>query len=116
MEAGVRWQPQAGLGAPSAGPAESSPRGPRGSARHLQVEIFLPHRVQVPIDGFCPFLGLPNLDSDIGVTGSRLVLCLQALGTDHCKKKTKTNRGSRSEVAEKSYCHVTLAGDTCDMV
>lgn len=83
---GWSWSPQ------------SSAWAARASARHLQVEVLLPHRVQVPIDGFCPFLGLPNLDSDIGVTGSCLVLCLQALGTDHWKThRTNTNMGSRSE-------------------
>lgn len=50
---------------------------------YSQVEILFPHWVKVPVDGFCPFLGLPNLDGDIRVTGSCLVLGLQALGTDH---------------------------------
>lgn len=90
-------------------PQQSAPHGTSDLARHLQVEILLPHRVEVPIDGFCPFLGLPNLDGDVGVTGSRLVLCLQALRADHWKtQRAYTGVHSRSEACwEQSLPHAT---------
>lgn len=72
--------------------------GTGGLARHLQMEVLLPHGIQVPIDGFRPFLGLPDLDGDIRVTGPCLVLCLQTLGTDHWKThRTDINVCSRKE-------------------
>ena len=46
-----------------------------------QVKVLLPDGVEVPIDGLGPLLGLAHLDSDVGVAGARLVLCLEALGT-----------------------------------
>lgn len=102
--AGRRWEQGSGsqlrlvLESPLAVPAGCSRWGTGGLARHLQVEVLLPHRIQVPIDGFRPFLGLPDLDSDIRVTGPCLVLCLQALGTDHWKThRTDINVCSRKE-------------------
>lgn len=53
---------------------------------NLQMEILLPDRIEIAIDGFSPFFRLSNLDGHIGVTGARLILCLQALGTNHCSK------------------------------
>lgn len=51
---------------------------------NLQMEILLPDWVEIAVDSFSPFFCLSNLNSDIGVTGTCLILCLQALGTDHC--------------------------------
>lgn len=56
----------------------------RGTGVNLQMEILLPDWVEIAIDSFSPFLCFPNLDSDIRVTGTRLILCLQALGTNDC--------------------------------
>lgn len=92
--------------------------GPRGPGRHLQMEVLLPHRVQVPVDGLRPFLGLPDLDGDIGVTRSRLVLCLQALGTDHWKTRRTYKGGLKEEGLLKTVISRDsrlLAGDTCDV-
>lgn len=58
--------------------------GRRKPGVNLQMEILLPDRVEIAVDGFSPFFCLSNLDSDIGVTGTRLILCLQALGTNDC--------------------------------
>lgn len=69
------------------------------------MKVLFPYGVQVPIDGFRPFLGLPNLDSDVGVTGSRLVLCLQALGTDHWKThRTNVGVARGRACAGKGHC------------
>lgn len=46
---------------------------------NLQAELFLPDRVQVAIDGLCPFLGLSHLDGDVRVTGTSSVLGLETL-------------------------------------
>lgn len=59
-------------------------RGMEGPGLNLQMEILLPDWVQVAVDSFSPFFCLSNLDSDIRVTGTRLILCLQALGTNDC--------------------------------
>ena len=55
-----------------------------GPGVNLQMEILLPDRVEIAVDSFSPFFCLSNLDSDIWVTGTRLILCLQALGTNDC--------------------------------
>lgn len=51
---------------------------------NLQMEILLPDGVEIAVDRFSPFFRLSDLDSDIGVTGAGLILCLQALGTNDC--------------------------------
>ena len=73
---------------------------------NLQMEILLPDRVEIAVDSFSPFLCLSNLDSDIRVTGTRLILCLQALGANNCSRawrgtarvptRTRHTRGTRS--------------------
>ena len=45
----------------------------------LQVEVLLPYRVEIPIDGLGSLLGLANLHCDIRVTGSCLIFGLKAL-------------------------------------
>lgn len=48
------------------------------------MEILLPDWVEIAVNSFSPFFCLSNLDSDIRVAGTRLILCLQALGTNNC--------------------------------
>lgn len=44
--------------------------------KHSQVELLVPHRVEVAKDGLGPPFGLPHLDRDVGITGTSLVLGL----------------------------------------
>lgn len=46
-----------------------------------QVKLFLPDRIEVPINGLGSFLGLSHLDGDIGIAGPGLVFRLKTLGT-----------------------------------
>lgn len=45
----------------------------------LQVKLFLPDRVQVAVDGLCPFFSLSHLDGDVRVTGTSSILGLETL-------------------------------------
>lgn len=77
----------------------------RGMGRlgvNLQMEILLPDWVEIAVDSFSPFFCLSNLDSDIGVTGTRLILCLQALGTNHCStaQHSRENRQREKSVPQ----------------
>lgn len=58
----------------------------------LQVELLLPDRIEVAINGLGPLLGLAHLNSDVWIAGSRLVLCLKSLGANnYCNDgQTKT--------------------------
>lgn len=56
------------------------------------MELLLPNRIQVSKNGLGTLLVLPNLHSHIRVTGSCLVLGLQALGTHHCNPDTHRRR------------------------
>ena len=49
----------------------------------LQVEFFVPLRVELLRHGLSPLLGLPNLYGGVGIGCTRLVLGYQTLGTDH---------------------------------
>lgn len=49
----------------------------------LQVELFFPNRVKVPINSFGSLLSLANLNSHIWITGSGLVFCLKSLRTNN---------------------------------
>lgn len=63
------------------------------------MKLFLPYWVKVAIDGLCSFLRLADLDSDIGVTRSCLILCLESLGTKNCKKtKDKLNESLEAAI------------------
>lgn len=66
---------------------------------NLQMEIFLPDGVEIAVDSFSPFFCLSNLDSDIGVTGTCLILCLQTLGTDHCSTSQHGRKNRQREVS-----------------
>lgn len=49
---------------------------------NLQAKLFLPDRVQVPIDGLSSLFAFANLDGDVWVAGARPVLGLETLCTD----------------------------------
>lgn len=57
----------------------------------LQVELLLPDRIEVAINGLGPLLGLAHLNSDIWIAGSCLVLCLKSLGTNNYRNDGQTN-------------------------
>lgn len=57
---------------------------------HLQVELLLPDRIEVAINGLGSLLGLAHLNSDIWITGSCLVLCLESLGTHDYREDGQT--------------------------
>lgn len=44
--------------------------------KHSQVELLVPHWVEVSKDGLGPSFGLSHLDRDVGITGTSLVLGL----------------------------------------
>lgn len=57
------------------------------------MEFLLPDRIEVAVNGLGPLLGLPHLNSDIWITGSRLVLCLKSLCTnDYCNDRQRKKR------------------------
>lgn len=66
---------------------------------NLQMEILLPDWVEIAVDSFSPFFCLSNLNSDIRVTGTCLILCLQALGTDHCSTAQHGRENKQREVS-----------------
>lgn len=51
---------------------------------YSQMEVLVPHRIQIAIDSLSSLFGLPDLDGDIGVTGACFVLRLETLGTQNC--------------------------------
>lgn len=57
---------------------------------NVQAELFLPDRVQVAVDGLCPFLGLSHLDGDIRVTGTSSVLGLETLSAHNWQNTQNT--------------------------
>lgn len=57
--------------------------------RDLQMELLFPNRIQVPKNSLGTLLGFAHLHSHVRVTGSCLVLGLQALGTHHCNPITE---------------------------
>ena len=61
---------------------------------YSQVEVLLPDRVEVAVDGLGPLLGLAHLDRDVGVAGARLVLGLKALSTDHWRGEREPGKHS----------------------
>lgn len=58
------------------------------------MEVLLPDRVEVTVDGLGPLLGLSHLDRDVGITGASLILRLEALGTQHCGEGGEGTGGS----------------------
>ena len=48
---------------------------------YLQEELFVPHGIEVRVDGFRSFLRLSDLHTDVRVAGACLVLSYQSLGT-----------------------------------
>ena len=50
---------------------------------YLQVELFVPFRVEFLWHCLGPLLGLADLDGGVGIRGSSLVLGYQTLGADH---------------------------------
>ncbi len=56
----------------------------------LQVELLLPDRIEVAINGLGSLLSLAHLNSDIWITGSCLVLCLKSLGTHNYRSDGQT--------------------------
>lgn len=63
------------------------------------MELLLPDRVEVAINGLGPLLGLAHLNSDIWITGSCLVLCLKSLGTNNCCSDRQRRKESVSNVS-----------------
>ena len=43
---------------------------------HSQVELLIPHWIEVAEDGLCPALGLAHLDGDVRVAGASFILGL----------------------------------------
>lgn len=66
----------------------------------LQVELLLPHRIEVAINGLGPLLGLAHLNSDIRITGPCLVLCLKSLGTNnYCSDRQRRKESVKDTLA-----------------
>lgn len=51
---------------------------------YLQVELFMPHRVQLLGHGSRTLLDLSHLNRDVGIAGAALVFRYQALRAYHC--------------------------------
>lgn len=60
--------------------------------QHSQVELLVPHRVEVSEDGLRPALGLAHLDGDVRVAGARFVLGLQTLRAHDCRQRHEKQR------------------------
>lgn len=58
----------------------------------LQMELLFPNRIQISKNGLGTLLGFAHLHSHVRVTGSCLVLGLQALGTHHCNPNTQRRK------------------------
>ena len=59
--------------------------------------LLLPDRVEVPVDGLGPLLGLAHLDRDVGVAGARLILGLETLGTNNYKHNIRGSNIHKGE-------------------
>lgn len=55
-----------------------------GLLQDSQVERFLPHGVQVSVDGLGSLLGFAHLHRDVGVAGAGAVFSLQTLSAHYC--------------------------------
>lgn len=55
---------------------------------YSQMEVFVPDRIEVPINSLCSLFGFANLNGDIRVTRTCFVFSLQALSTHHCWEET----------------------------
>ena len=55
---------------------------------HLQVELFIPLRIEVFRHRLGPFLRLAHLHGGVRVRSSRLILGDEALGAYHCKQQS----------------------------
>lgn len=64
------------------------------------MELLLPNWIQVPKNGLGTLLGFTHLHSHVRVTGSCLVLGLQALSTHHCNPNTQRRRQSMLQKSE----------------